>query len=311
MATTLHIKNGKTVDGTLNEQIAMKLLWLVSFFFIALKYRGFWRICRPVLKVLAVKERQWLVLKSGLIFSVDVGDSYWNRLISPQFEYEPELHYILNRLKGEDFTFIDCGANMGYWSCFAASQKYGQKPTIAVEPLEENFELVKLHAQANGLKINQNHKAIWGRVGETLPLYKPAGHASVSLLSRSKSAASPQEIVTTTSLDELIKDIPNNRQNFLLKLDVEGVEIEALQGGVEFLKTNPVIFYEDHAEDASSKVTDYMLNELGYIVHLVTESKKLVPIKTAQEATDLKVNLIRGYNFIAFSPNCDLAKKIK
>lgn len=307
MSTIIHTCNAKTEGGQWNERLAMKILWLLAWGFVPLQYRGYWRVTRPLLALLGVKDRQWICLRSGLRFSVDMKDPYWNRLISPCFHYEPELEYLLGKVKDQDFCFIDCGANMGYWSCSVASPLYGSKPVVSVEPLKNNFELLSRHVQTNHLQAALHHNAIAREAGQALTLYQPGGHASVSLVAGAGASSAHTEEVTTVTIDGITETLRRTHSHFLLKLDVEGVEIEALKGAGEFLKTNPVIFYEDHAEDAESKVTDYILNELGCTVYHITDDHRVLPVTSVAEANALKIDKTRGYNFMAFKPGNPLA----
>ncbi|MDG1286995.1 MAG: FkbM family methyltransferase [Rickettsiales bacterium] len=308
MATILHTSCAKTHGGSFNERLAMKLLWLASWLFVPIAFRGFWRVTRPILTLFGVKSRQWVQLKSGLRLSVDMADPYWNRLISPCFDYEPELDYLLSKLNDYDYHFIDCGANMGFWSCMVASAKYGAKPVISVEPLQDNFKLLASHVKENNLQAALHQNAVSQKAGEELTLYKPGGHASVSLVVGAEVEGAHKEQVTTVTIDSITEEARKNQANFVLKLDVEGVEVEALKGAGEFLKTNPIIFYEDHAEDSTSKVTDYILNDLGCIVYHITDDHKVLPVETVEQANKLKTDSTRGYNFMAFKLGCKMAE---
>ncbi|MEH0072816.1 hypothetical protein V6L77_25490 [Pannonibacter sp. Pt2-lr] len=49
----------------------------------------------------------------------------------------------------------------------------------------------------------------------------------------------------------------------VLKLDVEGVEIEALRGGVALLMRDVLVIYEEHGSDRSHAVSRYLREECG------------------------------------------------
>ena len=57
--------------------------------------------------------------------------------------------------------------------------------------------------------------------------------------------------------------------SYVIKLDVEGVEIAALQGATQLLKSDCVVICEEHGNDPNHTVSRYILNEtpLTLIVH--------------------------------------------
>ena len=48
---------------------------------------------------------------------------------------------------------------------------------------------------------------------------------------------------------------------YLIKLDVEGVEIEAIKGGARLLQTDSVIMCEEHGSDRTHAVSRYILEQ--------------------------------------------------
>jgi phosphopentomutase len=78
---------------------------------------------------------------------------------------------------------------------------------------------------------------------------------------------------------------------YLIKLDVEGVEIEAIKGGTRLLQSDSVILCEEHGNDPQHTVSRYILDQtpLKLIVHdprsnrfeTVTELSILDRIKVA------------------------------
>lgn len=311
MAASIQVINGKVEGQNINEVLALKVCWLVSWIFLPLKFKGFWRISKAVCRVLGVSERQWLQLPNGLSFSVDMTDPYWNRLISPKFQYEPELTLLLQAMKDEDYCFIDCGANLGFWSCHAASNQFGQKKVLSVEPLNSNYQLLLQHAEKNELLLNTFKNAISDTNGENVPLFKPGGHASVSLVSQASGGNdNAEEIVSTITIDSMLDAELNTTDNFLLKLDVEGVEVKALQGASRLLEKQPLIIYEDHADDQTSVVSRYVMEELKYDVIYIDEFGKIEAVKDLEQLEKIKSEAGFGYNFLAYCPQSLFAQKV-
>jgi len=310
MSVTIQVQDGKVVGNHLNEKVATRLCRAISRLFAPFHFKGFWRLTRIICKIFHISERQWVALPNGLTFSIDLTDPYWNRMISPHFQYEPELSHLLTTMKNIDYSFVDCGANMGYWSCLAASKSFGAKPVYSIEPLADNFRLLKNHAARNHQHIHLFKNAISDKTGEEVPLFKPGSHASVSLVSHNEQGK-PEEVVKTISLDTIFETHLQNEQNIFLKLDVEGVEIAALKGAKTLLATRkPLIIYEDHSDDKSSAISDYILNELGYKVLFIDEQLHCHKIDNITQINAIKVLPNHGYNFITFHPESAFAKQV-
>ncbi len=82
--------------------------------------------------------------------------------------YEPEIWYVADRFLDPSTIFVDCGANLGLWSCFAAS-KIGEQhaQVIAVEPGESVLQRLRRNRQLNHEGFSLLECAISDRSGET------------------------------------------------------------------------------------------------------------------------------------------------
>lgn len=254
-------------------------------------------ICR----LLNLQERQWIYIPNGLKFNVDLRDPYWDRLISPRHHYEPEIDWLLSSLSEHDFCFIDAGANLGYWSCHAASSHYGSKPVFAIEPLHENFELLQQNLKANGLKARCYYRALCEHDRKDVPLYKPGGNASVSIIADAAHRDHHHAWIQTLTLDSLLPELPPAPAELIVKLDIEDAEITALKGASRLLERQPLIIYEDHGQDRSHHNTRYILEELGYKILYYSPQKTLEIVTTTEDAERVKCRRDLGYNFFAFS----------
>lgn len=310
MSIMIDLKEGAITGGNFRERFAMRLCLIASFMFTPFKLKGFWRATKIIGGLFNIQERQWVKLSNGVKFSIDLYDPYWNRMLSNQFKYEPELIHLLATLKDLPYSFIDCGANMGYWSCLAASPHFGQKSVFAIEPLSDNFQLLKQHVESNKQTVNCFKKAISDQENQDVPLFKPGSHASVSLVSNVQ-GAEPEEIVQTITLDRIYHDHLQDEDNILLKLDVEGMEILALKGSQALLTDKmPLVLYEDHSDDKTSEISDFVLNKMGYKVLYIDEQLGTHKIENIEQVNEIKVIANHGYNFLAFHPESNFAQKM-
>src|SRR5690606_15185214 len=71
-------------------------------------------------------------------------------IASGQDNYEPHVTAEVRRLLQPGMTFVDVGANIGYFALLAASLVGAQGKVIAFEPNLENCELLRRSIAANG-----------------------------------------------------------------------------------------------------------------------------------------------------------------
>jgi hypothetical protein len=84
---------------------------------------------------------------------------------------------------------------------------------------------------------------------------------------------------------------------YLIKLDVEGVEIEAIKGGARLLATDSVILCEEHGNDPLHTVSRYILEKtpLKLIVY-DPRSERLEIVNELSILDRIKVSSHVGYN---------------
>ncbi len=132
-------------------------------------------------------------------------------------------------LRPGDWVF-DCGAHIGLYTVIASRATGGGAHVFAVEPNEETARLLELNLAQNGAtdaRVFQS--AIWNAPG-TVRFHREAptrsAYARVSLDPAEVHAVAEVPAITVDRLVEL----SGAPEIALVKLDVEGVELEALEG---------------------------------------------------------------------------------
>jgi hypothetical protein len=106
------------------------------------------------------------------------------------------------------------------------------------------------------------------------------------------------EEVPVIALDNLLDDgkvVSGGK--FLIKLDVEGVEIEAIKGGARLLKEDSVILCEEHGNDPKHTVSRFILEQTP--LQLIVYDPRINRMETVTELSILdriKVSSHVGYN---------------
>jgi len=185
--------------------------------------------------------------------------------------YEPLTTLAVQELLHPGSTFVDVGANIGFFSLTASLTKLGIE-VIAFEPNPKNYAILKENIRANGFEnIHCEPLAVSDRAG-TAKFYLNTSDMSASLLPNFQRAFNPAsncvEVQTTTLDDYFDKHFFRNRS--VWKIDVEGHETVLLQGARRMLAT--------HAPDLIIEVlqpypeeTSTMLKELGYEFYHINE----------------------------------------
>lgn len=140
----------------------------------------------------------------------------------------------------------DIGANVGIYTLLAAVQAGAAGRVYAFEPLERNLQYLRRHVALNGL---QNCEIIAGAVGKT------PGTAKFSAADWTASMArlDPEKgeiVVAVTTVDDCVYGERRLRPPKVLKIDVEGAELDVLQGAARAIaEFHPAIFLEVHGTE--------------------------------------------------------------
>ena len=195
-------------------------------------------------------------LNSDATFAFPYGDGYWSKLLNRSFSYENELELLFRDSVDVDYTLLDCGANYGYWSVLVSSAPYGSHKAIAIEPSSQNFAKLKNNAEINGNRFEAMKCAIGADRGTAR--LSGTKHEALSIVG----GAGGGEDVPVISLDALLDDGKVSAGGkYLIKLDVEGVEIEAIKGGARLLQADSVLLCEEHGNDPHHTVSRYILDQ--------------------------------------------------
>jgi FkbM family methyltransferase len=248
--------------------------------------------CANLLRKTLPERNIAIKLNADAVFEFPYGDGYWSKLLNRSYHYEDELELLFSHSADVDYTLIDCGANYGYWSVLVSSAPFGSHRAIAIEPSSQNFAKLANNARVNGDRFELMKCAI-GAARGTAHL-SGTKHEAFSIAG----GANGGEKVPVIALDNLIDD-GKIRENgkYLIKLDVEGVEIEAIKGGARLLQADSVILCEEHGNDPQHTVSRYILEKtpLKLIVY-DPRSNRMETVTELSILDRIKVSSHVGYN---------------
>ena len=206
--------------------------------------------------------------------------------------YECENLRMLRRFVAPGDTVLDIGANAGVYSVALARLTGASGAVIAFEPL--SFLIPELTRCTRSLPAVSIEVAAVGKSPQPVVeirvplLYGKIPEPALATL-QSCAHKSEQFDVVLTTIDQYRNRCP--RISFI-KMDVEGHELEALQGGrTTLLSDRPVIQFESNKGSPTTSAIDSLAMELRYIRAVVVRGT-LTPLIPATETMNRNHYLI-------------------
>jgi len=217
----------------------------------------------------------------------------------------------LQSLKQERYCLFDVGANKGDFTKMILNCFNDDNLEIhCFEPAKVTFELLSNNIKSD--KVILNNKGL-GKEAGIFPFYTNSPGAGTASLTKRKLDYLGvdfhySEDVSIETLDNYC--LANNIKNIdLLKLDVEGHELDVLEGSKEMLKRKMIkmVSFEFGGcnIDTRTFLRDfyYLFNEFGFLLYRITPSGYFYPLDNYSE----NLELFRTTNFIGIRK--DLAKE--
>lgn len=195
---------------------------------------GKWRV-ESFLRKLPVSKTVVAITKVGTTMELDTTD-FLQSTIFYTGDWEPPITKKLSEILRAGDVFIDVGANIGFFSLYAAKLVGPRGRVISFEPNPSSAEILEKNIAMNGFKnITVVRKAVSNTPGE-LTLHIPANNnvGGASLVHRGETLRTVQVPVDT--LDSVLAGLQVTNPK-LIKFDIEGAELNAVQGGRKILST--------------------------------------------------------------------------
>ena len=182
--------------------------------------------------------------------------------------YEPEVTHFVEENLEANMTFVDIGANIGYYTVIASRLVGEFGRVFAFEPDSRNYSYLQRNVEANRLRnVEIIEKAATDRNG-TAPFIRDPGGAEGWVANEERG---PNRItVQTTTLDHFFRS-EGWPSIDMAKMDVEGSEKSVLEGMRGVIERNPRMllimeFNRATLERAGSNPAALakLLAELGY-----------------------------------------------
>lgn len=218
-------------------------------------------IIQKIKDLLNKKKREYLrlakigrpveyTLPTGLSFQLYPEGQIAEFLYTMDFEHD--LLTIVDRYLRPKMNVVDVGANIGLYSVIAA-QKIGPHGRVwAFEPAQDSVKRLKANLAANGIRtVTTERIGLTDRDDITLTIFNEEGHGDgYRFTSRKQEALQPAQVkkqgrVKAMTLDTYLAGVGSPKID-LLKVDVEGSELEVLKGARQTLirQKNILVVFE-------------------------------------------------------------------
>lgn len=179
----------------------------------------------------------------GLSVMVSV---YFGRLYETLESFRPRRGWVV----------VDGGAHMGFYAMRAASMVGAQGKVIAVEPEPANFAILERNIKANRLG---NVIAIQAALADKVGLGKLSRTRMSTTHYLTDLESSDSLTVRALTLDSLLQQV-GLRKVDLVKLDVEGAELQVLEGAKNTMLSSPSAKFvvEPSNTDSAIKVENFL-----------------------------------------------------
>lgn len=195
--------------------------------------------------------------KHSFIFNLIVNDHISEFIIKEKNFYEGKFLKFLSTFLNRNDLVVDVGANIGNHSVFFAGIDDVQ--VVAFEPIPALARIAKRNVDSNllGGKVKVVPKGL-GRKKSSKIFYLPS-HNNYGMYSSLKCNAVEKTRVNIVSLDQYLK-----RNKFacvvkLIKIDVEGMELDVLKGAKSTLQVfRPILAIEITSTTRLLRIRDFL-----------------------------------------------------
>lgn len=203
--------------------------------------------------------------------------------------YEAGTLYILSKCLQKGNTYLDIGSNLGLMALYASKCVGPNGKVFAFEPEPGTFKLLKQNITLNGFTNVQPIPLALGSAKNTAMIFNSQTNSGAASLIPSKKLTGQQSKIQVETLDDFICEKPI-RPIRMIKIDVEGWELEVLKGGkkilsradapilcVECSKLHPM--YGGTTEDIYTFVSDINHYQIYRLARGKERASKLTEIK--------------------------------
>jgi FkbM family methyltransferase len=166
------------------------------------------------------------------------------------------LHRFIDQMVAAGATAVDVGANIGYNTVYLARRVGTRGRVVAIEPAADNVRVLRENIAANALPNVDVHAVAAGPTREVRDLFLRGETSAVNSLFHESvyAAVTGVEKVAVVPVDEIV----DGHADFI-KIDVEGAELDALEGMTRLLShrgVSLVVEWHPRLQEAAGHAAD-------------------------------------------------------
>lgn len=203
----------------------------------------------------------WLAIRpeEGLLVAETVGWTCFRERL-----WDPHVEACIRTILRPGQTAIDVGANVGYFTAVMAQCVGPAGRVWSFEPVPETFELLELCKSLNDYTHVTPIMVALGAANGSTEITYDRRHSGIATMHPDQVAGDTQR-VELRSLDTLVSAGEVGRRPDLIKVDVEGHELDVLRGAREtIVEASPTIVFE--LNERTARVAGWTLAELAELL---------------------------------------------
>ena len=214
----------------------MRILKEVNSFLTGKYFPGKWRIENFLVDLVKVNSGYY---RHPFGFWWKIEDKSTKRTFLVNCE-KSTSHLIVKLYRDKRIVFVDIGSNLGWYSLLAKSLN-SKSVVFAFEPVNSVREKLLQNVEQNGYYDIHVESCALGATSDTAKIWSYSENNGMHTLHPVKEwGAEPGQEVRIELLDRYTELFSQQQLPILLKLDVEGSEMNVLKGSISLLKGNNV-----------------------------------------------------------------------
>ena len=189
----------------------------------------------------------------------NINDRYIGAMLDQYGEFSEDENTVFGQILRPGMTVVEAGANVGAHTLAIARQVGPTGRLLAFEPQRSVFQMLCANLALNGLEQVEPHWAAAGSTDGTIPVPRLDSSRLQNFGGLTLGRKQAGDSVRLVRLDSL--GLPACH---LIKLDVEGMELDVLLGATDTIgRCAPLIYSENDRQDRSPALIQ-QLQALGY-----------------------------------------------
>ena len=195
-----------------------------------------------------------------------------------EFGDHHELNTINKISNKNKILFIDCGCNYGFYSLYVASLSKENK-IISIEASKKTLEEFIKNLNLNNFSNVKFYNNAISDTDEKIITFNESEKDWESSIVHQNYNSNVSSIIKSIKIDTLIQDYDLEKYEIIIKLDIEGNEMDGIQGSLELIeKSSPLIIIEFSKYIFNKKDNiEYLknfLNRYGYSIYDTNNKKR-------------------------------------